>query len=71
MQQHVGVLILGPLGPVTLGIGVRRNVKGIAAHHGVDVTGDVLAEAWIDLVEHVAPIVEGPHLADGPRRRLA
>ena len=64
VEEHVGVLLLGALGAVPFGIGVGRDVEGVVLRREIDVAADVLGERGIDLVEHVLPVVERPHLAD-------
>ena len=65
VQQHVGVLILRPLGAVALRIGVGRDVERIVALRAQDVPLDVARPLRIDLVEHGLAVEERPHLADG------
>jgi len=65
MEQHVGVLLLRALGAVALGVGVGRDMEQVIAQDRVDVAADVLGEARIDLVQHVLPVEERPHLAHG------
>ena len=65
MHHHVGVLILRRLGAVALRIGVGGDVERIVLDRALDVVGDVVAEARIDLVQDVAAVIERPHLADG------
>ena len=62
-QQHVRVLVLRPLRPVTLGVGVGRHVERVLQRGAAHVPLDVLAERGVDLVEHVLAVVQRPHLA--------
>lgn len=64
-KQHVRILLLRPPGPITLGIGVGRNVKEILPHNTLEMTGDILQEAPINLVQQIGTVVQGPHFADG------
>jgi len=56
MHHHVGVLVLRALRAVALGIGVRRDVEEVLLQHAPDVAVDIVAEARIDLVEHIAAV---------------
>ena len=48
VKQHVGVLILGSLGAITLGVSIGRNVKGVAVASQINVTLDVLSKARVN-----------------------
>ncbi len=65
MQKHVRVLLLRRLGAIALGVGVGRNVKRIVAQDLVDMIADVLGELRVHFVEHILPVEQRPHLADG------
>ena len=65
VHHHVGVLLLRRLGAVALGIGVGRDVEHVGLDHAVDMARDVGGELRVDLVQHVAAVVERPHLAHG------
>src|SRR5262249_14546684 len=65
VYHHVAVLILRALGAIALGIGICRDVKNILLQDLADVAMDIVAKTWVDLVQHVAAVVERPHLADG------
>ncbi len=65
MQQHVGILLLRRPRAIALGIGVGRHVERVAVQHPVDVIADVRREARVHLVQHVLPVEQRPHLADG------
>ena len=64
VQQHVGVLVLRPTGPVALRVGVGRDVERVEQLGAPDVVGDVRGERRVDLVQHVLPVEQRPHLAD-------
>jgi hypothetical protein len=40
-------------------------VEDVFLQHPVDMTADILAEARVDLVQHILAVIEGPHLAHG------
>ena len=64
VQQHVGVLILRPLGAVAFRIGVGRDMERIERERTHDVALDILAEPRIDLVQHRLAVLQRPQLAD-------
>ncbi len=65
MQQHVRVLILWPLGSVSLGIGIRGDMERIGSYRIGHMVPYVFREARIDFVEHILPVEQRPHLANG------
>ena len=65
MHHHVGILILRRLRAVALRIGIGGDVEHVGFDHRLNMIGDVVAKARIDLVQHVAAVIERPHLADG------
>ena len=64
VEQHVRVLLLRPLRPISLRIGVRRHVERICRQRPHDVALDILAELRIDLVQHRLAVPQRPQLAD-------
>ena len=64
VQQHVGVLVLRPQRPFALRVGVGRDVERVEQLRAPDVVRDVLGERGVDLVQHVLPVEQRPHLAD-------
>jgi len=56
MHHHVRVLILRALRAVALGIGVRRDVEEVVLQNAADVPVDIVAEARIDLAQHLAAV---------------
>jgi len=64
MHHHVGILVVRPLRTITFRIGIGRDVKEVLLQYPADMTVDIVAETWIDLVEHVPAVEERPHLAD-------
>ena len=65
MQQHVGILVLRRFRAIALGIGIRGDVKRIRVENAEDMIADVLRELRVDFVQHVLPVEQRPHLADG------
>jgi hypothetical protein len=49
VQQHVRVLVLRRLGPVTLGVGIGRDMERVARDDGMNVVLDILCPLRVDL----------------------
>ncbi len=64
VQQHVGILVLRRFRAVAFGIGIGGDVKRIGVENPEDMIADVLRELRVDLVEHILPVEQRPHLAD-------
>ena len=64
MQEHVGILLLRPLRPVSLGVGIGRDVKRVQPNNAIDVPADVFRKGGIGLVQNILPVEQRPHLAD-------
>ncbi len=62
-HHHVGILVLRRQRPVALRVGVGGDVEQVAVAHGGDVAVDVVGEARVDLGQHVATVLQRPHLA--------
>ena len=65
VQQHVRVLVLRSLGTVALGISVGGHMKYVSLDDVVNMIFDILGPLRVDLREHIAAIVQRPHLSDG------